>query len=175
MGSSSQLIINDTNIWIDLKCIGLLKEVFLLPYTIGVPDILYAEELEEIDGVDLKNYGIVIIKMTESEILETAIRSSKINRVSFNDLTTLVLAKSRNCILVTGDGNLRKEARKDHIDLKDTIWLIDEMVGNNVITKIKAVDICKKLIKEGRRLPKEELEKRIVIWDDEVAVDISVE
>lgn len=87
------VIINDTNIWIDLKFINLLDKVFLLPYDIAVPDILYNEELKDMDGAILESNGIKILEMTQDEILETAMRSQQTNRVSFNDLTTLVVAK----------------------------------------------------------------------------------
>lgn len=35
------VIINDTNIWIDLKLTNIIEKVFLLPYELAVPDILY--------------------------------------------------------------------------------------------------------------------------------------
>lgn len=104
------VIINDTNIWIDLKLTNIIEKVFLLPYELAVPDILYNDE-----------------------VVETAERSGMTNRVSFNDLTTLVVAKSRGYILVTGDGNLRKIAKSENVELRGTIWLIDEMVSNNIL------------------------------------------
>ena len=116
------ILINDTNIWIDLKVTNLIKEVFKLPYEIGVPNILFHDELEELDGDLLLQSGIKILEMTESEVLETANRSNNTNKVSFNDLTTLVVAKNRNAVLVTGDGNLRKIAKEEKVQLKGTIW-----------------------------------------------------
>lgn len=167
------LIINDTNIWIDLKLINLIEKVFLLPYDIGVPDILYYDELNEVDGPVLAKNGIKILEMTEDEIMDTATRSSQAKRVSFNDLTTLVLAKSRGFTLVTGDGNLRNIAKKEKVELKGTIWLIDEMIRNNVISKLEGAEVCSELISLGRRLPKTELESRINKWGNyEVAIDL---
>lgn len=69
------IIINDTNIWIDLKSVNLIKEVFELPYKICVPDVLYYDELEEVDGELLESSGINILEMTEEELIDTAIRS----------------------------------------------------------------------------------------------------
>lgn len=169
------IIINDTNIWIDLKYINLIESVFKLPYEIGVPDILYNEELKDIDGEILEASGVNIIEMTEEEIMETAVRSSKTTKVSFNDLTTLVIAKSRKYTLVTGDGNLRKIAQMESVELKGTIWLIDEMVKFEVISKEKAVLVCKELIRIGRRLPKHELINRINKWENsEAAIDMII-
>lgn len=127
------VIINDTNIWIDLKLTNIIEKVFLLPYELAVPDILYNDELKDMDGELLEANGIKIIEMTNDEVVETAERSGMTNRVSFNDLTTLVVAKSRGYILVTGDGNLRKIAKSENVELRGTIWLIDEMVSNNIL------------------------------------------
>lgn len=165
------VIINDTNIWIDLKLTNIIEKVFLLPYELAVPDILYNDELKDMDGELLEANGIKIIEMTNDEVVETAERSGMTNRVSFNDLTTLVVAKSRGYILVTGDGNLRKIAKSENVELRGTIWLIDEMVSNNILDIGEAALICKKLLQLKRRLPKEELQLRIKRWTEEVAID----
>lgn len=165
------VIINDTNIWIDLKLTNIIEKVFLLPYELAVPDILYNDELKDMDGELLEANGIKIIEMTNDEVVETAERSGMTNRVSFNDLTTLVVAKSRGYILVTGDGNLRKIAKSENVELRGTIWLIDEMVSNNILDIGEAALICKKLLQLKRRLPKEELQLRIKRWMEEVAID----
>lgn len=81
------VIINDTNIWIDLKLTNIIEKVFLLPYELAVPDILYNDELKDMDGELLEANGIKIIEMTNDEVVETAERSGMTNRVSFNDLT----------------------------------------------------------------------------------------
>lgn len=161
------VIINDTNIWIDLKLTNIIEKVFLLPYELAVPDILYNDELKDMDGELLEANGIKIIE----KVAETAERSGMTNRVSFNDLTTLVVAKSRGYILVTGDGNLRKIAKSENVELRGTIWLIDEMVSNNILDIGEAALICKKLLQLKRRLPKEELQLRIKRWTEEVAID----
>ena len=165
------VIINDTNIWIDLKLTNIIEKVFLLPYELAVPDILYNDELKDMDGELLEANGIKIIEMTNDEVVETAERSGMTNRVSFNDLTTLVVAKSRGYILVTGDGNLRKIAKSENVELRGTIWLIDEMVSNNILDIGEAAINCKKLLQLKRRLPKEELQLRIKRWTEEVAID----
>lgn len=69
------VIINDTNIWIDLKLTNIIEKVFLLPYELAVPDILYNDELKDMDGELLEANGIKIIEMTNDEVVETAERS----------------------------------------------------------------------------------------------------
>ena len=165
------VIINDTNIWIDLKFTNLIDQIFLLPYKIAVPNILYNDELKDVDGPTLERNGIEILEMTDDEVMETAQRSSKTKRVSFNDLTTLVVAKTRGYTLVTGDGNLRRIAQKESVSLRGTIWLIDELITNHIISYTEGISACQALIDYQRRLPKDELEKRIQLWNDEAAAD----
>ena len=90
------IIINDTNIWIDLKYTNLLDEVFQLPYEIAIPNILFNDELKEKDGDLLEERGVKILEMTDEEVMDTVVLSRDTNKVSFNDLTTLVVARKRN-------------------------------------------------------------------------------
>ncbi len=43
-------IINDTNIWIDLKTADIMEKIFNLPYKIVCPDILFYDELINNEG-----------------------------------------------------------------------------------------------------------------------------
>nr|DAY63878.1 MAG TPA: hypothetical protein [Caudoviricetes sp.] len=158
------IIINDTNIWIDLKYTNLLDEVFQLPYEIAIPNILFNDELKEKDGDLLEERGVKILEMTDEEVMDTVVLSRDTNKVSFNDLTTLVVARKRNYVLVTGDGNLRKMASSYNIELRGTLWLLDELVKYEIISFETAIEACEKLLASTRRLPKIELQKRIVSW-----------
>ena len=47
------VIINDTNIWIDLKLTNIIEKVFLLPYELAVPDIW-----EVMEGISNREYTL---------------------------------------------------------------------------------------------------------------------
>lgn len=160
------ILINDTNIWIDLKYVNLVDEVFKLPYDIGVPNILFDEELKDTDSEILLKNNINILEMTIDEMLETSEMFNNTTGVSFNDLTTLVVSHKRNCTLVTGDGNLRKLALSKNVNLRGSIWLLDELVEHKIISKHKAYEACNTLLNSSRRLPQNELKKRIQKWKD---------
>jgi hypothetical protein len=55
-----QLLVSDTNIFIDLEEGNLLNEFFALPYEIAVPDILYYEELDTSHS-HLVNCGLQVL------------------------------------------------------------------------------------------------------------------
>lgn len=161
------ILINDTNIWIDLKHVNLVEEVFKLPFEIGATDILFNEELMDRDGELLLKNNIKIIEMTTEELLETGELLNSTTGVGFNDLTTLVVSDKRDYTLVTGDGNLRKIAQRKNVRLKGSIWILDQLVENNIISKPRGVKACEDFLSGGgRRLPINELKKRIEIWKD---------
>jgi hypothetical protein len=57
-----QLLISDANILIDLEEGGLLEVFFRLPYQFSVPDILFAEELED-QHAHLVTMGLGVISL----------------------------------------------------------------------------------------------------------------
>lgn len=160
------VLINDTNIWIDLKYVSLVDEVFKLPYDIGVPDILFNEELKDTDSEILLKNNINILEMTIDELLETGEMFNNTTGVSYNDLTTLVVSYKRNYTLVTGDGNLRKIAKNKNVNLRGSIWLLDELVKHDIISKRRGREACIMLLGSSRRLPQNELNIRIKEWKD---------
>ena len=92
------------------------------------------------------------------------IYAAKYCKLSTQDSIALAIAKYRNIKLLTGDGNLRKAANEENVNVVGTIWILDELLNKCLITKneyIECIEILLDLINKGRRLPKDELIKRI--------------
>lgn len=66
------LLISDANILIDLDVAGLLEEMFRLPETFAVPDVLFVEELLE-QHAALPGYGLQVLEMLPM-VVDEAIR-----------------------------------------------------------------------------------------------------
>jgi len=58
-----QLLISDANILIDMEEGELLTQLFQLPYQFAIPDILFAEELEE-EHVHLPAMGLTLEELS---------------------------------------------------------------------------------------------------------------
>ena len=159
-------IINDTNIWIDLKTADIMEKIFNLPYKIVCPDILFYDELINNEGDLLLSFGIEILELNNMEMQEVENFSNENRSISFNDTTAFILAKNRKYTLVTGDKALRKIAGRNNVEYKETIQLIDELVNKKIISFSDGITCCKKLLNYSRRLPKSELEKRINNWSN---------
>jgi hypothetical protein len=147
-----QLFVSDANIFIDLEVCGILSKMFELPYVFAVPDILYIEELEECHG-DLPGYGLQIKKL-DSRSIEYAISlRTQYSGPSDNDFFAFVLAKQETCPLITGDAQLRRVAVAEGVELRGTIWIVEQMIIEGFLTCDEAQEAFDIMKSKERRLP----------------------
>ena len=155
-----QLLISDANIFIDLDVCGILEQMFELPFEFAVPDILYMEELEEHHG-DLPRYGLQIKKLNSQNIEYVSSLQTRYNGPSDNDFFAFVLAKQEDCPLITGDAQLRKVAEAEGVELKGTIWIIEQFVQQKLMSPDDALKVFELMKSRGRRLPWDKAKKHI--------------
>lgn len=147
-----QLLISDANILIDLEEGELIELMFQLPYQFSIPDILFAEELED-EHLELLGYGLQLVELssvTMTYAMELIPRYSKASR---NDCFALALASQENCTLLTGDRELKMAAEAEAVVVNGTIWLIEQMVHQGLIDVEQARLAYQKMCDAGRRLP----------------------
>ncbi len=147
-----QLLISDSNIFIDMEVANLTQKMFALPYTFATPDILYYEELEE-EHENLLEYNLQILSLTSETIKYTESIVPKYLKASRNDLFALALAKQEKCPLITGDGALRKTGEEEGIIIYGTIWIVNELMKHNLINNDEAVEAYEMMKENKRRLP----------------------
>ncbi len=155
--------ITDTNVWIDLDIAGLADLIFRLPLNLQAPDVIVAE-LERPDGETLAERGLKVRELTGSQVLEVARLASRYLRPSRSDLFALVLARSQGATLLTGDRHLRSAAESEGVKVHGTLWLIDEMVQADLLEPREAAARLLRMVQAGRRLPADEVERRMEIW-----------
>jgi predicted nucleic acid-binding protein len=155
--------VTDTNVWIDLDIGGLTDLIFRLPLNLQAPDVIVAE-LERPDGTTLAGRGLQVRELTGSQALEVVRLARRYIRPSRSDLFALVLARSQGATLLTGDRHLRSAAESEGVKVHGTLWLIDELVGAGLLEKREAIERLSRMVRAGRRLPAEEVKKRIGIW-----------
>lgn len=152
-----QILIGDSNIFIDMEVANLTSQMFALPYQFATPDILFYEELEE-DHPNLLETNLKILSLASNTIKYTESIVPKYPKASKNDLFALALAWQESCPLITGDGALRKAGKKEKIQIYGTIWIIDELIKHNIITKDEAMEAYDIMKSNKRRLPWELIE-----------------
>ena len=165
-----EYISSDANIWFDFDAISSLDLPFLLPCKF----IMYREALrEEIvypTGLlsELLNRGLIAVEITTEEFYLTEALRIRYRRISVYDAIALSIAKNRDILLITGDNALRQAAINECVDVKGTIGLLDSIYEQHLIDRKRYVACLKQFIKHNeRRLPVDELEKRIQKEEDE--------
>lgn len=156
----SQLLISDANILIDLEDGGLITEMFKLPFQFQVPDMLFADELEQDHGY-LLEHGLQLGELTPESMSEVETLVQLYKQPSRYDCFALVLAKQQGCPLLTGDQNLRKAAEQENVEVKGTLWIVEAMITHQVITVQAARMAYERMKQKARRLPWDVAEQRL--------------
>jgi predicted nucleic acid-binding protein len=147
-----QILISDANIIIDLEE-GLLVEYwFKLPYQFHTPDILFSAELEQSHN-NLLKMGLKLSELTPQSIEYAAKLNTRYANPSIYDCFALVLAVQEQCLLLTGDKALRDAAQSEGVEVKGTLWLVEQMIKQQLITVPQAKQAYKLMRNAGKRLP----------------------
>lgn len=154
------LLISDANILIDMEVADLIREMFQLPDTFAVPDILFFEELVE-HHPELPGFGLQVLQMPEEVIQDGARLRGRFDRPSTNDLLALALAKHQQCPLLTGDGHLRHAAEQEKIEVHGTLWLLEGLLEGGHIDLAKLELVYTRLREGNRRLPWDEVQRQL--------------
>ena len=164
-----EIIVNDTNIFIDLHSIGLLGELCELQYDVRTVDFVIneitdPEQSKELSALAMK--GKIRIESFNAEELEEIIteHSSVPGNISIPDCSVCYYARKHAATLLTGDRQLRKYAETSNVSVRGILFIFDELVANNVIPSQQAATKLRELVAINVRLPKAEIEKRINNW-----------
>lgn len=159
------LIISDTSVLIDMVEGDLIDTMFQLDIQFSVPDTLYTEELE-LHHSDLIEKGLQTLSLNPAGIIEahTVVAGLTGSRApGINDLLALILAKQHECPLLSGDKRLRSLAERDFstVEVKGTIWLVEELIGEKLLTIDQAEQAFQSMNDAGSRLPKAEISRML--------------
>ena len=166
-----EIIVNDTDIFIDLHSIGLLECFCELPYEIRTVDFVMAEisnpqQYAEIER--LANEGkILVASFTPEELSEIVEEYSNVpGNLSLPDCSVCYYARKYDITLLTGDRQLRRYAEAGNLTVKGTLFVFDELIAHSVITPHVAALKLKELYSINIRLPKSEIQSRINSWEN---------
>ena len=163
-----EFISSDSNIWLDFNAINRLDAPFLIKdiYTFLISrDTLEDELITPIDlGEKLTSYGLIKTELTNEEFLLSIQLKEKYTSLSVYDTFALAIAKLRGIILLSGDGPLRKAAKREKVEVHGTLWVVDQLwakrrlQGEEYKTLLAQLENhCGKEV----RLPLDEILKRI--------------
>lgn len=169
-----RIAVKDANVFIDLESMGILDLWFQLGHetmtsnyvVIELEDGGHANALasiragqvreEVISGKEMAgDFGDLLSELEESGL-------------SVTDVSVLFLAMREKAVLLSGDKQLRKQARLRTIEVHGTLWMMDQLVAAGILVGAVAADRLEALLartgKERRYLPAGECEARIQGW-----------
>jgi hypothetical protein len=169
-----RIAVKDANVFIDLESMGILDLWFQLGHetitstyvVIELEDGGHANALASIRAGQAREAVISAEEMAgEFEALRVELEGSGL---SVTDASVLFLAIREKAILLSGDKQLRKKARLRTVAVHGTLWIMDQLVGEDKLPAAVAADRLEALIErtgKGRRyLPIDECEIRIRRW-----------
>lgn len=166
-----EIIVNDTNIFIDLHSIGLLSALCDLPYDVRTVDFVVNEIKDQAQAESLATLvgegKIKIESFNIDELAEIIEEHSAISgNLSVPDCSVCYYARKHSATLLTGDRQLRRYAEDNNVTVRGVLFIFDELVAQNIIGAGIAAQKLRELTNINVRLPKSEIEKRIKKWSN---------
>jgi len=160
------LLISDANIFIDLAKTDLLKYFDKLGIAIATSDFVYNELNEEQKSI-VTQLRIEIYTMDSNELLKffNEFTTQNLKKLSSQDYSIFYYAKKYDGEVLSNDKRLRKYAKKKAIIVKGLFFVLDEMVEQECVTPRTMVEKLLHLKEINKRLPVDEIEKRIKLWE----------
>lgn len=164
-----RVAVQDANILIDLELAGLLDSWLALGIETHTTDFIvrqlktggHREALARIRKGGIQRHALGAAEMAEMVGLFQELSGGP----DLNDCSVLFLARKLDALLLTGDKPLRIEAERRRIEVHGTLWILDQLVAEAVISPENAAARLRGLLDTGRFLPLRESEKRIRMWE----------
>lgn len=158
-----RIYISDTNIWIDFGHAGLLDALFTLPFTFVSTDFVVGE-LSHPAPAGLLARGLEVDSLDEAAVAQLFGLMNQHGNSSLADVSCYLVAKTQGMPLLTGDGRLRKQAAREGVQVYGALWLLDELVAQQVIPAARAAAGLLAMLEKGSRLPQAECLQRLEKW-----------
>ena len=126
-----RIVVSDSSCLIDLRK-GSLLEVFLrLPYEFLIPNTLFEEELLKFTDAQksaLLEGGLKVVDLPGERVIRAQQVVQTVPHLSVHDGFAFALAESHpGCVLLSGDGELRKFASEHAVEVHGILWILDEL------------------------------------------------
>ena len=160
-----KLIITDTNVLFDVIKIGALPEFFSLDFdictTVFVIEEIKPSPQRELVETFIRAKRLTVFEFTGEEIEDVVNFDTGRKLKRFTDKSVIWKSIQLNCPMLTGDSRMREIAENMGIEVHGSIWVIDELISSDLISKGKAIELFEQLLETNSWLPRNEIEKRI--------------
>ena len=134
MRTPVKIVISDSSVLMDLAKTELVESVLALPFEFMIPDVMLARELLDLgrykpDQLVRLGFKIGRLDGTESARAIDYFRRHRL-QLSLNDCFAWRMAEVHRGILMTGDGDLRRLAVENGIEVHGVLWAIGLMADH---------------------------------------------
>lgn len=163
-----RIAINDANLFIDLFEIGLIESFFSLNLKFHTTSLIM-KELDENQQALLHQFiEVGKLKIREISLAEMETFNGlpvQTKKLSIQDLSLYYYAlELKQCMILTGDNKLRKEAEKLGFEVHGVLWVFEELVKNDFLEAKKASQLLELLKRINLWLPIKECDRMIEKW-----------
>lgn len=162
----TNVLVSDTNIWIDLHRGGLLEIAFSLPYQFVTTDFAW-RELRSPPGADLEAMGLLVQALSSEAVGAVFALRETLRNPSLADMSCFYLAATHRWTLLTGDMAIRKACEEENMDVRGTLWLMDQLFAHGLVPGYELSESLQSILNTGGRLPLAECQSRIANWNRE--------
>lgn len=162
------VIVEDTNILIDLANTGLLAKSHNLDICFYTTDmvmhelkdstqqsqVLRLKEGERLTVVETQGADLINVSLTYHQLTQKS-------NLSLPDVSVMLLAEKMGCRLLTSDQQLKKHARLRGIECNGLLWLTDRMVDELDVHPHDMAAYLQRLLDTNNRAPYSEVMERI--------------
>lgn len=151
---------------IDLRKAALLEALLRLPYAFVMPDTLFEDEWLCLTGDEkrvLCDLGLEVRTLPGPLVERAGGYFNDHRRLKLNDCFALTIAEEiGDCILLTGDGPLRRIAEDKGIEVRGVLWVTDELETHGIVSPA-ALHAALRLFHEDDLvfLPADEITRRL--------------
>lgn len=163
-----ELIVDDTNILIDLANIGLAPFCRDMDLTFLTTDFVIHElrDSRQFEIIrPLIEEGKLVEKHFEGkDVIELTMLYQECHRTSNltpADCSVMLLAQKERCRLLTNDQKLLRIARSRGITTNGLLWLTDLMVNDGVVLPMTMANSLQELLRTNMSAPREQIMERI--------------
>lgn len=163
-----RVVINDANILIDLIQLDLFGVFFELDSlelktTDFVFEELYFEQKKILENF-IESNQLIVIESQEEDLVHISNLLNITTGLSFEDCSVWHFAKTFNAILLTGDGNLRRQSMADGVEVRGILFIFDLLLIEGLLNFENAILKINQLYQLNDRLPFEAKIKRLDCW-----------
>ena len=156
-----RIIVTDTNVFIDLIKSSALDAFLQCSFEVCTTDLVLEELIPDQRTQMNRHIGdnrLKVFELSSTEVRAAMELKTECNLKRITDKSILLKAIDLKAVLLTGDGDLRKEGKRAGLEVRGSLWVIREIWTAGLSSKALILEMLEKL-SMNTRLPQTALDE----------------